>query len=187
MKAPYRFILILLMVIGAGFGASAATPAGPETLFDVRVGEATVSVVLALTGPEQQKGLMYRGSLPINRGMLFIYKRPARMGFWMKNTSIPLSIGFFNAQGVLREIHPLHPNDLTTVESDSNQIQYALEVNRGWFQDNKIHIGDKIKIKDVRKALQARGYPGSILNGRNNSNSRSGHANSRTWVDSSNE
>jgi len=147
----------------AGCGAKPDNPASPGTLFELRLGEITIQTELAITLEEQRKGLMNRASLPENQGMLFIYREPGRMEFWMKNTKIPLRIGFFNEKGILREIHPLYPHDLTMLQSKSDKILFALEVNKGWFEANNIKLGDSLDIKDVNKGLQARGYPPVIV------------------------
>ena len=133
-------------------------------VFDLRVGNASVRMEVALTPDEQMQGLMYRDFLPANQGMLFIHQMPGRMKFWMKNTYIPLEIGFFNENGILREIHPMHPQDLTMVASRGFKMKFALEVNRGWFERNNVKLGDKLRIKDVKRAMKARGYPPAMLN-----------------------
>jgi len=41
---------------------------------------------------EQAQGLMFRKSLSDDAGMIFPYQSPRMLGFWMKNTLIPLDI-----------------------------------------------------------------------------------------------
>jgi uncharacterized protein len=64
--------------------------------------------------------------------------------FWMKNTKIPLSIGFIDGNAILREEHDMQPFDERTTRSATNDICYALEVNQGWFQKHHIDPGAKI-------------------------------------------
>jgi uncharacterized membrane protein (UPF0127 family) len=93
-----------------------------------------LQVEVALTPAEKQQGLMFRKELPENQGMLFVFSQPQRVSFWMANTAIPLDVGFFTADGNLQEVYSLKPYDLNPVSSKHNNIQYALEVNRGWFE-----------------------------------------------------
>jgi hypothetical protein len=102
-------------------------------IIDMKLCDTSLRVEVASTPEETQKGLMFREELPENQGMLFTFNQPQRVSFWMANTSIPLDIGFFTADGKLREVHSLNPFDLTSVFSKRDDIQYALEVNRGWF------------------------------------------------------
>ena len=50
---------------------------------------ATVNVEMAQTNPQRERGLMYRSELPADAGMLFIFKAPSHVSFWMHNTQIP--------------------------------------------------------------------------------------------------
>ena len=78
---------------------------------------ATISVTIAMTGKahkfdvevartdaEQDRGLMFRTSLPENGGMLFPFKKPRIGSFWMKNTLIPLDMIFIRADGSIDRI-----------------------------------------------------------------------------------
>ena len=106
-------------------------------------GHAEVAVELAIDPATQAKGLMYRNSLPENQGMLFVFDRPKQMSFWMRNTHIPLDIGYFTADGVLREIYPLYPHDETSRRSIRSDLLFALEVNQGWYEKQGVKPGDK--------------------------------------------
>ena len=106
-------------------------------------GHAEVAVELAIDPHTQAKGLMYRDSLPENQGMLFVFERPKQMSFWMRNTHIPLDIGYFTADGILREIYPLYPHDETSRRSIRSNLLFALEVNQGWYEKHGVKPGDK--------------------------------------------
>jgi uncharacterized membrane protein (UPF0127 family) len=100
-------------------------------------------VEYADTPPAQAKGMMGRSALNDNRGMLFKFTYAHRLRFWMKNTYLPLDIGFLSDKGEILQIASMMP--LTTRAVTSNHIcKYALEVNEGWFKDNKFKEGDVI-------------------------------------------
>jgi len=105
-------------------------------------GHAQVEIELAIDRTTQAKGLMYRHSMPEHQGMLFIFDRTKQMSFWMRNTHVPLDIGFFTADGVLREVYPLYPHDETSRKSIRSDLLYALEVNQGWFARHGVKPGD---------------------------------------------
>jgi len=137
---------------------SSPEPSGRETFFIIAVGEAKIEAQLAVKEPEMRRGLMYRKSLGENKGMLFVYEKAQQLSFWMRNTFIPLDIGFFDSEGVLRETRRMYPHDETSVRSKDETIQYALETNAGWFKKNGLKPGVKIDLKAVRAALKARGF-----------------------------
>jgi len=96
------------------------------------------------TDIELLKGLMFRDSLPDDRGMLFVFEQPKAASFWMRNTKIPLSIAYLDSTGKILEIESMKPLDETVVPSVSDQVAYALEVNQGWFGRHGIAPGAKI-------------------------------------------
>lgn len=90
-----------------------------------------LNVELADTSSERKKGLMFRESLPNDFGMLFVYDRPQKVGFWMKNTLIPLDIAFANKRGqVIKLVRNTKPLSLKLIDGGEN-VQFVLEINAG--------------------------------------------------------
>ena len=138
----------------------AATPASKTVAdwFPIKVGAETVRMQLAVTEPEMEHGLMQRRDLKPDEGMVFVYDRPQRMTFWMKNTPTPLDIGYFSADGVLREVWPMYAFDETTVASRGDQIQLCLEMNQGWFKAHDVNPGAQFDLAALAAALRERGF-----------------------------
>lgn len=95
-------------------------------------------------------GLMFRESLDINSGMLFIFNEVAEQSFHMRETKIPLDIAFIREDGTIESIKKLEPFDESSVASDG-EVLCALEVNRGWFAENNVEVGDQIDIEEGEK------------------------------------
>lgn len=155
-------IAALMMTAGCGRGDGPKAPAvaakTAADFFTIHVGDKPVKMQLAVTTMEMANGLMARTDLKPDEGMLFIYLTPQRMSFWMRNTPTALDIGFFTADGVLKEIYPMYPYDETTVQSVGADLKFALEMNQGWFAKNKIKPGAKLDLKALAEALKARGF-----------------------------
>lgn len=90
-------------------------------------------------------GLAFRHDLPSDYGMLFVYARDQTVGFWMKDTFIPLSIAFLDRDGRILEIHDMDPMDPTRRYTSRSPVRFALEVNRGWFTGKGIGVGDRLE------------------------------------------
>ena len=103
----------------------------------------TLKVEVAQTEPEKAQGLMFRDSLGQEQGMLFVYEKEEFLSFWMKNTRLPLSIAFIDRNHRIVDIQDMEPFSLAT-HGSAIPAKFALEVNRGWFQKNGIHVGDSV-------------------------------------------
>jgi uncharacterized membrane protein (UPF0127 family) len=100
----------------------------------------SLNIAVAKTPAAIEKGLMGRKELAADSGMLFDFKRDVTIPFWMKNTSIPLSIAFIDSSGKVLAIKDMKPFDLTEV-TPPGKYQYAIEVNQGWFKDHGVTPG----------------------------------------------
>lgn len=120
------------------------------------LGAAELTVEVADENLERQAGMMHRTTMPKNEGMLFVFPRPHQTGFWMKNTTVPLSIAYIDRASRVIEIYDLHPLNTQPVESRSTRVQYALEVNQGWFAKNGIQPGTVIATERGSLAVSVR-------------------------------
>jgi uncharacterized membrane protein (UPF0127 family) len=100
---------------------------------------------LARTPQEQETGLMGRTSLPDDTGMLFIFSSPVQVGFWMKDTLLPLSIAWIDQNGKILEIQDMEAQSLTT-HTPAKPYLWALEVPKGYFDKKGIKAGDTVKL-----------------------------------------
>ena len=109
------------------------------------LGPHELSTELALTGIQQQTGMMWRTNLGEMEAMLFVSPRPYQASFWMKNTVLPLSAAYIDPDGTILELHDLQPQNTNAVVAASDRIQFVLEVGQGWFERNKVGVGTVIR------------------------------------------
>lgn len=99
-------------------------------------------ILLADTPKAMQQGLSKQ--IHIKNGMLFSFKKNSPMIFWMKDTSTPLSVGFFSNEGELFQIETMMP--FSTVQHASKHPgRWALELPEGLFQSLGLTIGTQLK------------------------------------------
>ena len=108
-----------------------------------RVIKLPLNIEIPKTSTEFRLGLMFRESLGKDSGMLFVFNEDGEKSFHMKNTTIPLDIAFINKDGIIESIKELVPLRTGYVYSEAD-VLYALEVNKGWFAENNVKVGDKI-------------------------------------------
>ncbi len=138
------FFLMTLLIAVEGLAFSFAKK-------QIQLGSKTLVVEIAETDEQHQRGLMYRDKLSNDEGMLFIFKEEAPRFFWMKNTLIDLSIGYFDKNGDLIDIQEMKsgkgiPDSALPSYPSAKPAKFALEMRKGWFAENKIKIGSKLKV-----------------------------------------
>lgn len=125
----------------------------------ITLGGHVISVEIADTPKTQEKGLMGRKQLPPNTGMLFVFKRPQILAFWMKDTLIPLSLAYFDENKKLIEMIDMpvveRGSSPPTYFRSSKPALYALEVPEHWFQENDIKVDMEFSFLDRSDRLES--------------------------------
>ena len=159
------------LLVGVGVCAffvleeSSGEPAGPareckgfDTAFPLTLGGKKLSVRAAITELEHQQGLTGCRGLPENSGMIFVYPDEARRSFWMRGVPVRLSIGFFDANGILLETNEMRANDLSVTSSRSESVKFVLEMPSGWFGENGVRAGAALSLRDLAALVGQRGF-----------------------------
>jgi uncharacterized membrane protein (UPF0127 family) len=118
-----------------------------DTRIDLRGewGTARFTIEIADDPQERSLGLMHRDSMPKSAGMLFVYERPQKTVFWMKDTLIPLDMIFADETGVVTRVHEnARPLDLTGIDGGDG-VQFVLEINGGLAERLGIKEGSEMR------------------------------------------
>jgi uncharacterized membrane protein (UPF0127 family) len=98
---------------------------------------------------QQAMGLMYRTSLPDDRGMLFDFKPARLVNFWMKNCKISLDMIFLR-DGVVEAIElsapPCTADPCPTYGPDT-AVDRVIELRGGRAAELGVKVGDRIEIE----------------------------------------
>ncbi len=145
------WIFVFILIVGVGllyainpFANSAASK--NEVCFKSNCFE----VELAFSQQEQYRGLQGRDSLPLGKGMLFVFKEAGIYPFWMDKMKFPLDIIWLNEKGAIvdfaKDSQPCVAPDCLDISPEAN-ASYVLEVNAGTLEKLKLNIGDAAEIK----------------------------------------
>jgi len=137
-----RSVRAALAVLGMALLVS-SVQAATLPMVRLTLGTGTLDVEVASNKSQRSLGLMNRAFMPESRGMLFVYPAPAYFCMWMKNTKIPLSVAFIDAQGLVINIEDMAPQTETNHCTQRNAT-YALEANHGWFAKHGVSVGSQI-------------------------------------------
>ena len=141
MRWVVRFVLLLFFLVPPAY-TNACENSLLKIMYKDSVTEITVEI--ADTYSKRKKGLMFRDSLDLDSGMLFVYDNPGKVGFWMKNTLISLDIAFADKRGeVVRVVPNTEPLSLDLIYGGKD-IQYVLEINAGLSEEMNLFVGSEL-------------------------------------------
>jgi len=134
MRPLIAFFLLLL---------PAAALAQALPVVELKAGMHLIRAEVAADYGSRMQGLMHRKALAPNAGMLFVFDQAAPHCMWMKNTYIPLSVAFLDAQGTIINIADMQPHSEQS-HCAARPALYALEMTQGWFAQRGIKPGTKL-------------------------------------------
>jgi uncharacterized protein len=156
---PVNCLALLLAVVLLAGCKKTETVAAPPSIEDrlpkqaqpklptmkIYLGAETLDAELALTGIQEETGMMFRTNILDTDSMLFVLPQPMRASFWMKNCPESISCAYISPDGVIQEIHHLEKNDENPVLAATDNIQFVLETSEGWFARHNVNTGMVIR------------------------------------------
>lgn len=119
----------------------------------IYVGETEIPVEIADTTQKRQKGLSERKSLAEGEGMLFVFaQEDVQPPFWMEEMKFAIDIIWIGDDKIVQIDESVPPPEPNTPDSElkfyipNQPIDYVLEVNAGFVEENNIKVGDSVKI-----------------------------------------
>ena len=82
--------------------------------------------------------------------MIFVFAQPQKLGFWMRNTRIPLDIVYITTDGKVDSVKQMQPYVEKTVSSEG-EVKWAVELNQGQGAVAGIKAGDVVEIPEAAR------------------------------------
>lgn len=159
--AAAAVIGVLLLGAGAYFVLSVPAPVSAQAMqlpvdpvplvAETASGEKSFTIEVADDASERAKGLMFRQTMADDRGMLFIFEQTQPVGFWMKNTPMPLDLLFIGQDGRIRDILPGKPFSEDVI-SPKEPVRFVLEFKAGTSERAGIKVGDMLRHPAINEA-----------------------------------
>lgn len=140
-----RWITAAAFLLLTGWGQA-------QGLLELSAGIYRIRAEVVNTYETRAQGLMLRKNLAANTGMLFVFDQSAQHCMWMRNTLIPLSVAFLDAQGRIINVEEMSPQTEDN-HCASKPAKFALEMNAGWFKSRGLGMG--IPLVGIEKAPPA--------------------------------
>ena len=143
---------VFCWIAAAGFVLT-AVGVEAQALLELSAGIHRIQAEFANTDDSRAEGLMFRKSMPVNNGMLFVFDQTAQHCMWMRNTLIPLSVAFLDGQGSIINVEEMLPKTENN-HCATKPAKFALEMNAGWFKSRGLGAGTPIA--GINRAPSAR-------------------------------
>jgi|GEM_PF-1079767 len=127
-KGFFRKRKPLAEILSTGISVPEVLESFPVT--EIGVAGKTLTVALADNSARWTHGLQHVSDLKQLDGMLFVFPKEIKTGFWMKDTEMSLQIGFFNSFGHLQDsviMEPCHTSDCP-IYVPNEPFKYVLEL-----------------------------------------------------------
>ncbi len=151
-------LAILSVAISASvlYFANVDPKANPEVqkeytdgLFILNINNKTIELEVADTDDKREKGLSNHESLKKDTGMLFVFDKPDKYGFWMENMKFSIDILWLNEQKeIIYVAENVSPDSYPDVFFPPEDSLYALEFNAGFVDENNIEVGNVLNFSE---------------------------------------
>jgi uncharacterized membrane protein (UPF0127 family) len=141
--SQFKLIILCAFLFLTGFSCHEGLKSDLPVV-QLKLGNKIIEVEVANKVFTRETGLMFRKEMGTDNGMLFVFAKATPQSFWMKNTVIPLSIAFIDEKGVILNTLEMPPETEKSFLS-KGPAKYALEMNTGWFDGNRVKAGDVVE------------------------------------------
>lgn len=101
---------------------------------------------------EKEIGLSETNSLPQEKGMIFLFEKPAYYSFWMKNMKFPIDIIYIKNDQIVtiqNNVKPPKEEENPLVYTPTEPSDKVLEINAGLAQKYGFKKGDSVKYENL--------------------------------------
>ncbi len=108
----------------------------------------TIIADLVKTDEERSRGLMFRNTLNVDQGMLFVFEKEGLYSFWMKNMNFAIDILWLDRQKRIVHLeHNVPPCKKEPRPSYAPLVpaKYVLELKAGSIEQRKLKMYERIE------------------------------------------
>ncbi len=127
--------------------APAALLATPKVIPLALPSGKVLQVEVMITDEDRAMGLMFRPSLSLDRGLLFVFEQPGFYPFWMKNCRFPIDMVWVDQdQQVVHVAEAVPPCKADPCPSYQplRRASYVIEMNAGQARREKLVVGSRV-------------------------------------------
>lgn len=151
MRSKWLVLAIIVGIVGgvAVYRTQPESPTpSPQGLGTAEFGNVSLNIEFATSTLARERGLGGRMSLARDYGMLFVFEKADRHGFWMKDTLVPLDIFWLDAKGQVVHVEAdVATSTYPAVFYPTVPALYVLETAAGFALEHRIAIGTTLHLQ----------------------------------------
>ncbi len=155
-KLLFLIILFLLVIVGVKvIHLHPVENISKQEVIEGTIGDITLNLEIAKTPSDRIKGLSGRTALEESEGLLFVFPKPGKYGFWMKDMNFPIDIIWIDKNmRVLGASEELTPESYPKSYYPPSEVQFVLEVPAGFYKRHSLKVGEGLFLKSQNDVLE---------------------------------
>lgn len=126
-----------------------------KTTPDAEFGGVSLRIEYATTPEARERGLGEQTEIPEDYGLLFVFPKDDKYGFWMKDMLVPIDIFWLDVKGqvifIAQDVATsTYPNVFYPTESS----RYVLETVAGFAREYNIATSTLLRLKNLERVSQ---------------------------------
>ena len=112
-------------------------------------GVVSLRIEYATTSAARERGLSGREIIPNDYGMLFVFPKDDKYGFWMKDMLIPIDMFWLDSKGhVISVVSDVATSSYPNVFYPAVPARYVLETVAGFARSHSVATGTVLMLKN---------------------------------------
>jgi uncharacterized membrane protein (UPF0127 family) len=112
----------------------------------IKIGDNYINAEVPENAQKKETGLSGRACIGPDQGMLFVFSKPDKYDFWMKDMKFPIDIVWLNENKMVIDVTPeLSPSTYPKTFTSKDLSKYVLELQAGRAQQLNIGEGTQLQ------------------------------------------
>jgi len=135
--------MIAMAIVAAALALHHEAVVRPPAIEPIDIMGTIVRAEVVKAPDVRTRGLSGRAALGRDTGMLFVFPRASRYGFWMKEMRFPIDILWLADDGRIVDLREsVSPDTYPTLFRPQHAVRYVLELPAGFAAAHGIRLGD---------------------------------------------
>lgn len=144
-----RIIYLFAGIVLIGWGVYLAKASDTHSIY-ANLGGQVLTLKVADTPKLQKKGLSGSKPLTLNDGMIFVFPKPEKYYFWMKDMTFPIDIIWLDESYKIISVEEnATPESYPKIFVSAEPAQFVVELKAGFYREHNLSIGSVMEVQRI--------------------------------------